>query len=283
MLSIFIMYSTDRFEALDYTISCLKDMKLYKESQKTLVVDGKIDKIPKNWEVVQVPRFNNKFCWAKMWDAGVLTSQNEKIVYLDSDRLLPSNFLELIYENLEDNLFLFTSFHFMMQQKISLEKCKKILNSSAEQFKEELDLSFLRYEPLQAEPFHGSGKNVMSGCTAFTRKTYLKLGGVDHWYCGHGAFADSDFHMQAASAGCEFVDLQIPQIHFIHKKLDNNQNSLKDKDLWLLSLENFIYYCQKWKLPMALAESMAVRCDIKNPHSYVSKKLKQIMANAKEC
>ena len=35
----------------------------------------------------------------------------------------------------------------------------------------------------------------MSGSVAFTKKTYIRLGGVDPWYRGHGAFADTDFSL----------------------------------------------------------------------------------------
>lgn len=278
------MYSTDRSQALEYTISCLEQMPLYSKCQKTLIVDGKIDQIPNDWESIQVPRINDDFCWGRMWDAGVCSAKYEKIFYLDSDRLLSKSFLKLIDEHVADDVFLFTSKHFMMKNKISVGECKKALleDDLQQMFIKNPDISsFLQYETRHEQPFHGPGKNVMSGSTAFTRDTYLKLGGVDQWYCGHGAFADSDFHMQAACAGCSFLDLGTPELHFPHEKLDNQNTSLTDKQIWKLSLDNFIYYCIKWKLPIALAESFAVRCEIKKPSSYVNKKAKEIKANAK--
>lgn len=267
------MYSKDRAEALQYTISCLRDMPLYGSCQKTLIVDGKIDNIPEEWEAIQVPRINNKFCWGRMWDAGVLSSKYENIVYLDSDRLLPKNFLELVNANIKDDIFIFTSIHLMMKQNLSIEQCKDIL----ENFYFQKELYGVSFEVRHLEPHHGPGKNVMSGSTAFTRKTYLRLGGVDHWYCGHGAFADSDFHMQAAAGGCEFIDLNIPELHYPHRKLDTQNNKLQDKELWLMGLDNFIYYCDKWNIPMVLAESLATQCGVKKPSSYVNKRIKEIL------
>lgn len=278
MISIFIMYSTDRSEALEYTLSCLREMPLYEECQKTLVVDGKIDSIPYDWEAIQVPRIDNKFCWGRMWDAGVLTANNEKIVYLDSDRLLPTSFLELVNENVEDNLFIFTSRHFQMRSKPTIEQCKNSLQSEslADILCDPNMSSVLVYEERHGEPFHGPGKNVMSGSVAFTRSTYLNTGGVDQWYCGHGAFADTDFHMQAVSNGCAFLDLDVPELHFPHDKLNEDKTKLSDKELWRQSLDNFIYYCLKWSLPLVLAEDMASRGGIKRPSSYVNKKSKEI-------
>lgn len=258
-------------------------MPLYEDCQKTLVVDGKIDSIPEDWEAIQVPRVNNQFCWARMWDAGVLSARNEKILYLDSDRMLPINFLEMVYDYVNDNVFLFTSMHFMMTRPLPIEVCKSLLQNTdiGQILADERAMGVLRYENRAIEPHHGSGKNVMSGSTAFTRSTYLRLGGVDSWYCGHGAFADTDFHMQAAVSGCKFHDLAVPELHYPHEKLDVSKTATSQQDIWLMSLDNFIYYCHKWKLPMILAESMASRCGIKHPNNYVSKRRKA-MVDAKE-
>lgn len=272
------MYSTDRSEPLEYTLACLRQMPLYEFCQKTLIVDGKIDKIPDDWQAVQVPRFDGKFCWGRMWDAGVLSAKFEKIIYLDSDRLLPKSFLQLIEKQLKENIFIFTSMHFAMQEVLSLSECQRILSyESIDAMITENSGSCLKYEIRHTEPFHGPGKNVMSGSTAFTKSTYLKLGGVDQWYCGHGAFADNDFHMHAASNGCQFLDLQVPELHFPHNKLNEDKKPMQDKDLFKLGLDNFIYYCHKWKLPNVLVESYAARAGIARPASYILKRSKEIL------
>lgn len=283
MLSIFIMYSTDRAKALDYTLACLREMPLYDQCQRILVVDGKIDKAPDDWEPVQVPRHAGKFCWGRMWDAGVCTAVHENIVYLDSDRLLPRNYLELVSRKLKPDTFIFTSKHFMMMKELSVQSCQKFLSHKNPMFLLAHDefLGSARYEPRLGEPVHEPSKNVMSGSTAFTKKTYMRLGGVDHWYCGHGAFADTDFHLQAAMGGCKFIDLEIPELHFPHNKLGEDKKALDNETLYKLGLDNFIYYCFKWSLPMALAEGLAHRSGIKRPAHYVEKKVKSLKEAAK--
>lgn len=276
MISIFIMYSADRRKPLDFTISCLEDMPLYDQCQKTLIVDGRCTHIPIGFDIIQVPRVDKKFCWSYMWAAGVHSAQHPIIVYLDADRLLPKTFLRFA-SYVEDDQFLFTSKHFHMTKDMELESCKKFLEANMAEgiFTSDEFLGAFRYEPRFREPPLGPGKNVMSGSVAFTKQTFDRLGGVDPWYCGHGAFADTDFHHQAARAGCQFLDLNIPEIHYHHFKLDATGEEIDDITLHRMGLDNFIYLCNKWKLPMVLAENLAVRCGILKPSAYVEKKLKQ--------
>lgn len=277
MLSIFIMYSTDRKKPLAHTMRCLQRMTFYDKCQKTLVVDGRADEIYEGWNIVQVPRIGGKFCWARMWDAGVETAWFEKIVYLDSDRLLPPNYLELVLEKLVDRSFVFTSKHFQMMRELDSENCNEFFQRSDEPgvFLEDKFLGSVRYEPRSKAPLQGYGKNVMSGSTAFTKSVFRKLGGVDPWYCGHGAFADTDFHFAAAQAGMKFIDLGIPELHFPHPKSEKGVH-LSDIELRRKGLDNFIYYCHKWRLPLVLAEGMAEECDMDNPARYVDRRLREL-------
>lgn len=274
------MYSTDRANQLEQTISCLKDMQLYPQAQKTLVVDGKMTG-PRydDWAVLEVPRFKGEFCWGHMWDAGVASAQNEIVLYLDSDRLWPRTLLEEIVRKINHNTFLFTSQHFVLLKDIPLESCKRFLRN-AENTGIMMDDEFfgkLKYEPRWGQPLRTHGKNVMSGGTAFTRTTYFRVGPVDPWYRGHGAFADTDFHQQAAKAGCKFVDLKMPELHLQHERVENGK-SLDRKEYMKLALDNFIYYVNKWKLPRALAEEMAYNVGIFQARAYVTERFQQLEA-----
>lgn len=278
MISIFVMYSTDRQLALEATISCLEDMPLYQECQKTLVVDRHTNIHPPGWFVVEVPRLNG-FSWANMWDAGVNTARYPNILYLDSDRLWPKNFLELIAQNLEDGKFVFTIHHFLMLKDLPIAECKRFLSSyegNRSILTEPPFLGTLRFDARHLNPVHGPGKNVMSGGTAFTKSTYYALGGIDPWYRGHGAYADTDFHMAAHVAGCRFVDLQLPELHLPHQKFSDDQKPLEEMQLRRLALDNFIYYCWKWGLPSALAESLSHESGIKRPDRYVKKRMEEL-------
>ena len=97
--------------------------------------------------------------------------------------------------------------------------------------------------------------------------------------CGHGAYADSDFHHQAFLAGCNFIDLNIPELHYLHDKRDERGVPINQDKLKLLSLDNFIYYCYKWKLPIVLAENVALKSNVRDPKKYVSQRSK-VLANS---
>lgn len=271
MLSIFIMYSPDRQKALEITVECLKDMPFYDECQKTLVVDGRNNVILPDWDVVEVPRVDDgDFCWAYMWDAGVATARYENVLYLDSDRLLPKGFLGQVVENVEDNVFVFTSNHFMMLEELTSADCQRLVKDGPKYF-----TGCVRYEPRSISPLHGPGKNVMSGSTAFTKRTYYRIGGIDPWYRGHGAYADTDFHFTAQVNGCRFVDLRLPEYHFPHPKKIGDM-ALKKMELRRLGLDNYIYYCWKWGLPLALAENIAHECNLRRPAKYVDVRFNEL-------
>lgn len=270
------MYSKDRKDALDATLSCLQDMPLYDKCQKTLIVDGRIEGlcIP-DWSVVQVPRIGDKFCWGRMWDAGVGTARYPNILYLDSDRLLPNCFLEKTMDAIADDVFVFTSHHYMVLENRPLEKYKELLRRIGSDDSVLLEAEFfanLKFDIRRTCPHHGPGKNVMSGSTAFTRKTYVRLGGVDHWYCGHGAFADTDFHMRAFMGGCKFFNLELPELHYPHAKR-HADSPITDQDIKLLGLNNFIHYCRKWDLTLSLAENLAVNLCVPNPPKYIKERM----------
>lgn len=255
-------------------------MDLYDQCQKTLVVDEKMDRACEGWHVVEVPRVDTEFSWANMWDAGVASSRFDTVLYLDSDRLLPRSYLGQVVNNMHDGVFVFTSRHFQMLKEASLENCWDFLERASDEMMNADLLGALRFEQRYQNPLHGPGKNVMSGNTAFTKRTYMELGGVDHWYRGHGAYADTDFHFWAALQGCKFVDLELPELHCPHKK-ELNGGSLDEMTLRRLGLDNFIYYCWKWDLPMALAENLSVDCGIQSPARYVDKRLEVLGLESK--
>ncbi len=271
------MYSSDREIALERTISCLRRMNSYDQCQKTLIVDEKVNVVYPEWHAVEVPRIGGKFSWSNMWDAGVGSARFENVLYLDSDRLLPPYFLELAVDNLKDDVFVFTTNHFMMREESSKILCNQILDFGIEDIVEnEHFLEKLKYDPRFKEPIHGPGKNVMSGSTAFTRKTYYRLGGVDPYYAGHGAFADTDFHYTARVGGCEFIDLGVPELHFPHPKKNKEGKNIGYMELRRMGLDNFLYYCCKWNLPLALAENVAHGCNLRRPAKYIEKRLREL-------
>jgi hypothetical protein len=115
----------------------------------------------------------------------------------------------------------------------------------------------------------------MSGGTAFLKATYFKVGSVDPWYCGHGAFADTDYHYRAKRAGCKFLDLRIPELHYHHDKLENGEK-VDEMALRRKGLDNFIYYIWKWGLSRSLADDLAFKLAVFKPAEYVTRKIEEL-------
>ena len=269
MISIFIMYSGDRAKPLEYTIECLKDMEHYEDCQKTILYDNRIDWVPEGWQALLVPRIDDKFCWANMWDAGVASANNEIIWYLDSDKILPPNYIEHV-ARCQDGMFIFSTRHYMMLKEMSLQQCRQFTIGDPSDYLLGDEGGHVRYEPRFKDMIHVPGKNSMSGNTAFTKSTYYHLGGVDPWYCGHGAFADTDFHTLAHLANCKFVDTEEAELHYIHEKR-HESGVLSEMELRKLTIENYVYYCRKWGLPRTMPESLAHESGIEKSERFVAK------------
>jgi hypothetical protein len=96
----------------------------------------------------------------------------------------------------------------------------------------------------------------MSGNTAFTKATYLRSGGVDPFYADHGAYADSDFHKQCYEMGMEMFNLGVLELHLYHEKV-STLKQLTQRDVEILCLNNYIYYCSKWGIGFGRARHIA--------------------------
>lgn len=273
MISIFIMYSSDRKTYLEKQIEHMRNMPLYDKCQKILVLDGELNVDFEELEVVPLEKPEGEFVWSDAWWAGVNHSIHEKILYLDADRLLPLNYLERIEPLIQDNRFVYTSNLFTLCLWPGKETIDSFLQMTPDQIREELrDLKqgMIIDDTKFKKPLPRHGKNPMSGNTAFTKTTFEKSGGVDSWYAGHGAFADSDYFMQMYHSGAEFLDIEdAVELHFGHTKKEDGKN-LTDRGLGLLSLDNFVYYCKKWDIDPQRAIDVAQSWNISEPEKYIT-------------
>lgn len=250
MISIFLMYSADRLPQLKTTMFCLEHMDRYEECQKILVVDGETNIRPDGWDVIEVPRLRGKFNWSSMWRAGVDASAHDKVLYLDSDRVLPTDYLARIDAELKDDVVLFCGSLFNFKEYQDPEDVIALRDVSLDEIRDGWDKYKIMfdYDPRWLLPIDGPGKGPCSGNTAFTKATFLKSGGVDPWFEGHGAYADTDFHKQLWEMGVKFVDMDVPEFHLKHPKMGDENEELTMRDIEVLSLNNFIYHCKKWNL-----------------------------------
>lgn len=250
-LSIFVMYSPDRLDQLAQMVRINSRMEGWDECDKILLVDGEPNLHPEGFRVEKVERNSGKFRWSSMWEAGVSLARREKLLYLDSDRVFPRRYLRELISFVKDNNFVFTDSLFGMKSACSDDQIIPLLDEfTAEDLRTSYSYrkDIFDYDPRFALPLNGPGKGAMSGSVGFTRMGYSQSGGVDPWFEGHGAYADTDFQKQCHEKGFQFVSLALQEIHLWHPKLWESGEELTRRDLEILSLNNWIYHAKKWNL-----------------------------------
>lgn len=271
-VSVFVMYSIDRKSQFEIALECWREIEGFEECQKILLVDQLESNIyPEGFEVYTIQRPKQNFNWSAMWNAGVERSTSEICWYLDSDRIIPKDYLKKAKEKIDDGKFVFTTNLFQLRNPMAIEQIRNFRNNvTAEEIKlnygKYLDLLF--FDPRFTLPLTSSGKNPMSGNVLFTKKTYLDSGGVDSFYEGHGAFADTDFHTQCYKLGYLFEDVRDLELHLCHEKIEGK--SLSFRELGILGLNNMVRYLRKWRMPLTQAVDAARFLHIYDPEGFIT-------------
>jgi hypothetical protein len=250
MFSIAILYSEDRLPQLRQTIECLEEMDGYPQCQKILCVDRTTNVCPADFEVLEVQRPGRFIHWATVREAALSRARYENILWLDSDRILPRDYLRRALAVLAENTFVFPARLYNLLADVPTDLLKRI-RDNIQAYPNLLQADHRAYR----DPAHATAsKNPMSGCVAFTKTTYQNSGGVDPAYHGWG-YSDTDYFMTTFRAGCRFVPLDCDELHLKHHR--GPDDSFQSYRLFgLMNLWNGAYYYRKWKLP--LPESMRV-------------------------
>ena len=241
--SILILYSTDRKKNLLQTLDFLKEMNGFDSCQVVISVDGKIN-FNCDYEYVEVKRNHNFYCWKNSIEAGIEKSNNDKIIYIDSDRILPKNYFELISSKVDDKSFVFPKYLYQFLKDHDFETIKSVRDN----FKE--NKHFVREDQrVYSNPIDAiRRKNPMSGCVAFTKKGYYESGGFDGSFVGWG-FPDIDFYMSAYNQKYNFIPIDCNELHLHHNYIDCNYSYSRSL-VRLMGLYNGVKFCKKWNLPI---------------------------------
>jgi len=236
MLTIFILYSNDRKKETETTISCLSDSPEFENCQKILCSDGKSNFHPQNFTVLEVERpITGLYCWANMWDTAVEESENENILYIDSDRILPVNGLSTVIKSIKPNVFSFPKNLYSFKNKQETNKVKNVRDN----FKHNIDLLFPDQRIWSSAWDAVRRKNPMSGCVAFSKTTFLKSGGLDKMYQGWG-YPDTDYFEKITRIKMKVEPMNMTELH-LHHTYSVNKRRLKLMNLW-----NGCLFCKKW-------------------------------------
>ena len=243
MFSIIILYSPDRLEQLNQMIYFLYKLSHIEYCEIIIIVDG-INNINNynNFTILELKRSKKYYCWADAINLGLKKAKFENILYLDSDRILPNQYLNILKNKIEDDCFIFPSFLKQFKKDVDLNTIQNLLYNSNSNLL--FDDNRIYSNPIDAI----RSKNPMSGCVCFTKKTYYKSGGFDDTFIGWG-FPDTDFYMSTYKQNFKFIPIDCVELHLCHKYenvIRENCRSLPR----LMGLWNGIKFCKKWEIPI---------------------------------
>jgi hypothetical protein len=162
---------------------------------------------------------------------GIDKSSSDKLIILESDRILPENYFSSIIDQLEEGV------------QITTRTMKKLKNEckiqEIESGKFEFDLEY------RSDNVHEFGvRNMWSGNTALMKSDFYKAGKMDEEYIGYG-WADSDMCLTMDKIGVKSVYREEIELHLWHPPMTYGEQDQKK-----LFIDNGIKLCKKWDKPI---------------------------------
>lgn len=161
-------------------------------------------------------------------NVGVECSKSDKLIILESDRVLPAGYFSATLSQLRDGV------------QITTKNMKKLAKTATD---DEIRRGLYEYrDEYRTQGLDLGIKNMWSGNTALTKADYLRVGSMDEAYKGYG-WADSDMNhtMAKAGIGCSFR--QEVELHLWHPPSTYGEGDQKQ-----MYLDNGLYFCKKWGL-----------------------------------
>lgn len=234
MHSFIIHYHSRRFDNLLQTLQFLQlnhseviaksELILLCQDKCTVPVEGfaNVHQISMNLDVMDLPLLTNE---------GVKQSKFDKIVILESDRILPKGYFQEALDELQPGVM------------ITTQHMKKLLAPATNE--EIIAGQYQTYCDDRSIKCEFGIKNMWSGNTACMKEDFLKVGGIDPYYRGYG-WADCDMTLTMEQAGIQSIyKKNYTELHLWHE-----QQTYGTGDQKQLFINNCLYVCRKWKRPV---------------------------------
>lgn len=183
-----------------------------------------------NVECMQLPHLTN---------FGVAQCTSDKIIVLESDRILPNGYFAQVIEQLAPGV------QITARNVLKLDKpyTDEEIISGSFQFKS---------EP-RTETNEIGTRNMWSGNTAFMKPDFEKAGKMDEEYKGYG-WADNDMTATMEKAGVKSIFRTETELHLWHPGATYGKG-----DQEKMFIDNGTRFCKKWNkpIPLWLRERMA--------------------------
>ena len=153
----------------------------------------------------------------------------EKIIVLESDRILPKNYFKETIKQLKEGI------------QITTQTMKKLKNDVSN---EEIESDKFEFQFEHRAMNNQTGmRNMWSGNTAFMKSDFIKAGRIDEEYVGYG-WTDTDMCLTMKKAGIKSFFKDEIELHLWHPALTYGKADQKKQ-----FIDNGIKFCGKWKQP----------------------------------
>jgi len=239
-ISFIIPFHTARFDNLLQTLRFLtkNHNETIKGSELVTVCQDSIEFLANN-QTKELSDLSNEFkvnkhfnmeesemILAKMINVGVRNCSLNKVIVLESDRILPKDY----FKNVENEI----------KPKTCITcKCMKKLTKNAND-EEITNESFEYKDEYRSEENHIGLRNMWSGNTAFWRDDFFEADMMDEGYVGYG-WADSDMTNKMKEIGVKSIFQDEIELHLWHPSQTYGKTNQKR-----LFINNGIRYCRKW-------------------------------------
>ena len=157
---------------------------------------------------------------------GVNKATSDKIIILESDRILPAGYFESVIDQLEEGIQITTKNMLKLAKETSDEEIVSGIFESKEEHRSDTNEIGLR--------------NMWSGNTAFMKSDFDKSGRMDEAYTGYG-WADSDMTYTMENIGVKSIYRDELEYHLWHPSA-----TYGDGDQKQMFIDNGMRICKKW-------------------------------------
>ena len=165
---------------------------------------------------------------ARMINVGIRNCCCDKVVVLESDRILPKGYFELVAQELKPKM------------SITCKHMKKLTKTASD---DQIKNNEFEYnDEYRSEENHIGVRNMWSGNTAFWRDDFFEADMMDEGYIGYG-WADSDMTNKMKEIGVKSIFRPETEIHLWHPPQTYGKTNQKR-----LFLKNGLRYCRKWNV-----------------------------------
>lgn len=242
MLSFIIPFHTARFENLLQTLRFLvvNQKEIILNSELVTVCQDSIEFLVNNQtkelsdlsgEFKVNKHFNmeeNEMILAKMINVGVRNCSLNKVIVLESDRILPKDYFKNVENEIKPKIC------------ITCKYMKKLTKTANDE--EITNESFEYNDEFRSKENHIGVRNMWSGNTAFWRDDFFEADMMDEGYIGYG-WADSDMTNKMNEIGVKSIFRDEIELHLWHPSQTYGKTNQKK-----LFINNGIRYCRKWNI-----------------------------------